>query len=122
MDIHAARKIRRAPIVVPVIIAEPRIFLSQRDQVAGAGVIDSGPTLRRSVKNRSHPIDRLDRGADARNQGRIVDVLVKAFTEAIDLRLGSGRLGLRSLSVEALARMDEARTLTVIPKIGRAHV
>lgn len=50
------------------------------------------------------------------DNGQLGDVLVKAFTEAIDLRVGANRIGLRSLSLEASAKLEDQKTLTIIPR------
>jgi uncharacterized protein (TIGR02099 family) len=48
--------------------------------------------------------------------GRWVEVFVKAFTEAIELSVGTSRLALRSLTVEAGTEPSGADTLQITPK------
>ena len=50
------------------------------------------------------------------SDGRINDALVKTFTEAIDLRVGGGRIALRSLSAEAVAKFDQTNLISIIPR------
>lgn len=50
------------------------------------------------------------------SDGRVIDTLLKTVTESIDLRIGGGRVALRSLSIEAVGRFDPAGPITVHPR------
>ena len=50
------------------------------------------------------------------SEGRVIDTLLKTVTESIDLRIGGGRVALRSLSIEAFGRLDPAGPITLYPR------
>jgi uncharacterized protein (TIGR02099 family) len=70
---------------------------------------DSQPQV---IQSGSGPVKAWLRFAD----GRVTDTLVKTFTEAIDLRVGTGRITLRSLTAEAVAKFDESNLITITPR------
>lgn len=50
------------------------------------------------------------------SDGRAMDGLLKTVTESIDLRVGSGRIALRSLALEAVGRFDPAGSISIHPR------
>ncbi len=50
------------------------------------------------------------------SEGRVMDALLKTVTESIDLRIGGGRVALRSLSIDAVGRFDPAGPITLHPR------
>ena len=63
MDVDRAREVGRAAIVEPVVVREPRVWLGDRDEVAGAFVVDA---VRAPCRGRRAPARRRASSRPAR--------------------------------------------------------
>ena len=77
MDLHQPREVRRALVVEPVVVGEPAVGLGQRDELAGALVIEPRVALRVGVEQRRDAGQRGQQLTDLGHVGRITDVDVR---------------------------------------------
>ena len=77
MDVHGARKIRRAGVVEPIIISEPRIFLRHRNQIARARMVNARCDFLRLAQNLFHAGSFFQNLAHGFFQRRIVQINVR---------------------------------------------
>ena len=69
MDLDQAREVRRVAIVEPIVIGEPGIRPRERDQLAGARVVEAEGALLGAIEHASHSGQRFDDRAAPRRPG-----------------------------------------------------
>ena len=105
MDIDRAREVRRAPIVQPEVVREPRLGLGDRDQIAGPRVADVMRALAGAVEHRLDAGSPFDDGADRVGLRRVVDVHVRDLV--IGHRERGARAGVEHLAAQLLAHGNQ---------------
>ncbi len=84
MDVHRPRKIRRARVVEPVIIGEPRVFRGDGNQIARARMVNAGGGFFRVAQEFFHAGSFFQNVAHGFFQRSIVQINVR------DLMIGHG--------------------------------
>src|SRR5688572_23784136 len=111
VDIDAAREIRRFPIILPVVIIEPRVWLRNRHEVTGALVVETSGALAFLIQHARDSFYFFDERFDGSQQFAIVHINVR------NLMIGDGE----SLGVAAIEQLASEFVLNHEPPLPPEH-